>query len=210
MPATVPSSKALALTEDRVLEILQLKLSDEIDTTLGRGSGDYTSGGIYLPDPDRYHREAAPDREQTLEVESMAVWVGQRGAETYGEFRNTTSGGRLVHVDIPYAATFAFAPLLAHPPVPDPVQSGDLPDEQIPHRRGQLYRAAIAHTLSKWGTLGSGNTPRANAVKSTDLETTFSTVRAFRSGPDSVEVRGGGYIEFTASQWQIHPSHDQT
>lgn len=210
MPATVPSSKALTLTEDRVLEILQSKLASEIDSELGRGPDDYTADGIYLPDPDDYHREAAPDREQTLEVESVAVWVGQRSQETYGDFRNTTADGRLVSVNVPYAATFAFVPMLSHPSVSDPVQSGDFPDEQIPHRRGQLYRAMIAHTLAKWGTSGSSNNLRAHAVESVDLQTTFSTVRAFRSGPDSVEIRGGGYIEFTVAQWQLFPPRDQT
>lgn len=209
--AAIPYEEADTLTADRVIEILNNKLSSELDSLYGRGSNDLTNEGLYLPDPDRYYREPAPDLDRITELETFAIFSGERADPNYNEWRNASSGHRVVRASVPWTVSFFFQRELGHDSVSDPVQSRDLDSREIVNRRAKRYRKGIGYTIEKWGMVGSGGATRANAIQDVELGTDFSQTLPFSVRTESsAELMGGGFVEFDIDQWQKTPEPQQT
>jgi len=210
--ATVPAHSALQLTADRVIEILQTKLPVTLSNQYSRTNNDITDNGsgVFLPDPSEYYRQSSPAQEDVKGVTEVEVYTGQRASTDHADYGDAQNDGYFVEIDIPWAATVVFGVSL-HQSVNDPVQSGDLSPREITQRRADLYSGALKHTLTKWGSIGSANQTRANAVRDVnpgdDLTNTFK-VRV--NDADETALRGIAIFEFTIEQFQKLPERDQT
>jgi hypothetical protein len=210
--AFVPTHRALSLTYDRVIDVLQAKLPSTLNAQFNRNANNFvdSGSGVYLPDPSEYYRQSTPEREDIKGVTEVEVYTGQRGDTSSEDYANV-DGGRLIEVDIPWAVTLIFGVGL-QPSIDDPVQSRDLDPREVTQRRANHYSGAIKHTISEFGSIGSGSATRANAIHSTteggDLSTTLNV--SVNDSNDDTSLRGLALYEFTIHQRQKLPASNQT
>lgn len=209
MTDTVPAAQGVQLAQDRILEIVNDKLSAEIDSIFTR-SGNLTASGIYLPDPDQFIRQDAPDQQEFLGVSSVSCYVGATGQTDYAPFRSAGASGYLVEASIPFAASIVFARAASQPTVSDPVLGGSLSRDQITQRRAEHYAGALKHTITKWAKIGSASTDRARAVRKTTPQSDFSRALRIFVGEDESVTRGVASYQFTVHQRQLVPPLTQT